>query len=72
MISRKTSLELSAMAASGAGLEVDGSAYTALELGAVARSLKPGAGLRIANSDRFTSLECSSIASSKPGQVFFS
>lgn len=72
MIEGRTILELGSLAIAGAGLEVNGAQFTALELASLAMKLQPGATLRIVNSNRLSQLECNSIALAKPGQVSFS
>lgn len=71
MISRKTSESLRQLALQGASLEVDGARFTSESLRVLALALKPGAHLKICNSDKFTTDSLSTIALAKPGQVIF-
>jgi len=71
MLTHLNALDLGAVAARGASLEVDGARFSAVDLGAVAARLTDGAFLRIGNAQRFSALELGSIAARKPGQVVF-
>lgn len=71
MLTGKTALELSGVAASGGSIELDARSYTALELSGIASHLKQGAYLKLHHSSTKTPLEMQGIAAKKPGQVIF-
>ncbi|KSV64042.1 hypothetical protein N185_35325 [Sinorhizobium sp. GW3] len=71
MIQGKNADNLRALALSGASLEVDGSKFNTQSLRAVALSLKPGATLKVVNSDSKSFEDLHSLALSRPGQIIF-
>ncbi|KQT96986.1 hypothetical protein ASG68_08495 [Rhizobium sp. Leaf453] len=69
MITNKTAMEVQNIVRAGGSVEVDGGRFTAMELQNIARSLLPGAFLKVHNSDRYTAMELQNTARAKPGQV---
>jgi hypothetical protein len=74
MIGNKSALDLQEIAAQGGSFEVDGNQYSLAELESIAGRLKPGASLKIFNSDTFGEMECQLIAarSGEGATVIFS
>ena len=71
MLDNKTALELTGIAHAGGSLEVDAVRYTALELTGVAHALKPGAHLKIHNSNSKTALELTGICPLNRAKLFW-
>jgi hypothetical protein len=71
MIGHLSALDLGVVAARGGSLEVDGSRFSALDLGGIAARLTPGTFLKICNSAHLSALDMGGIAGGKPGQVIF-
>jgi hypothetical protein len=64
-------MDLGGIAARGGSLEIDGAAFSALDLGGIAARLAHGATLKICNSPHLSALDMGGIAARKPGQVIF-
>jgi hypothetical protein len=71
MIEHLSANDLLVIAGQGGGFEVNGAQFSALDLGIIASRLRPGATLKIFNSNSKLATELGSIAAQKPGQVIF-